>query len=211
MLELNSYLSTQITKLGVIIELGKEVTPELVQKMEPEVVFIATGGRPFIPEIPGVEKQNVVTAVDLLLGRKEPGATVAVIGGGNVGCETALYLAQEGKNVAIVEVLDAVARDMHWLNRLHLLRLLADADVKIFTNTNILEITGEGVAIADEQGKRSTLECDTVVLALGFRPDGGLFQDLEGKVPEVYAVGDCVEPRKVMNAIWEGFRIARLL
>ncbi|MFC1981119.1 FAD-dependent oxidoreductase [Chloroflexota bacterium] len=205
-----NYLSTQMRKLGVTIELGKEATPELIREMNPDVVFTATGGRPFIPEIPGVEKENVVTAVDLLLGRKEVGETVVVIGGGSVGCETALYLAQKGRKLTVVARHDA-ARDMHWLNRSHLLKLLADADVKISTNTGIREITDEGVAVVDEHGEGSTLECDTVVLALGSRPDGGLFQALEGKVPDVYAVGDCVEPRKVMDAIWEGFRIARLL
>jgi len=206
-----NYLSTQIKKLGVTIELKKEATLEQIQKMEPEVIFIATGSTPIIPEIPGVEKGKVGTATDVLLGRKEAGESVVVIGGGLVGCETALYLAQQGKRLTIVEILDSVARDMFAVNRMHLLKLLADTDVRILTGANPLEITDEGVTIADKDGKRNTLKADTVVLALGLKPNRRLEETLRDKVPEIYAIGDCVEPRKVINAIWEGFRFARLI
>jgi len=206
-----NYLSTQIKKLGVTVELSKEATPELIQEIKPEVVFVATGATPIIPEIPGVEKGNVVTATDLLLGRNEAGESVVVVGGGVVGCETALYLAQKGKKLTIVEVLDNVMRDIFVASRMYLLKLLGDANVEILTDTKVLEITDKGIAIADKDGKRSTLEADTVVLAVGFKPNGGLSRILKGRVPELYAIGDCIEPRKVINAIWEGFRAARLI
>jgi len=205
------YLATQIRKLGVNIKLGKEATFELIQEMKPEAVFIATGSTPIIPEISGVEKGNVVAATELLLGKREAGESVVVIGGGLVGCETALYLAQKDKKLTIVEVLDSVVRDVHAANRMHLLKLLADTKVEILTDTKVLEITDKGIVIADKDGKRSTLEADTVVLGIGFKPNGGLLEILKDKVPEVYAIGDCVEPRKVIDAIWEGFRTARLI
>ena len=206
-----NYLSTQIEKLGVEIKLATESTPELIQEMKPEVVFIAAGSTPIIPEIPGVDKEKVVTATDLLLGRKEAGESVVVIGGGLVGCETALYLAQKGKRLAIVEVLDSVVSDMIAVNRMHLLKLLADANVRILTGTKVLEITDEGITIADKDGKKSILEVDTVVLACGLKPNERLFDALKDTVPEVYAIGDCVEPRNVLHAIKEGFRLARLI
>ena len=205
------YLSAQIRKLGVTIELGKEATPELIQAMKPEVVFIATGGTPIIPEIPGVEKKHVATAIDLLSGKKRAGESVVVVGGGLIGCETALYLAQKGKKVTIVEILDNIARDMFAVNRMHLLKMLEDANVKILTNINVLEITDEGIIITDKYGKRSMLSADTVVLALGLRSDKGLLETLDGAMPGAYFIGDCIEPRKVLNAIWEGFRRARLI
>ena len=205
------YLSTQIRKLGVNIELGKQATPEAILKMNPEVVFIATGGTPLIPDIPGIEKSKVVTAVDLLLGRKEAGETVVMVGGGLVGCETALHLAQKGRKLTIVETLDDIARDMCAPNRMHLLQLLKDEKVDILTESNVLEIKDEGVVIADKSGKRSILSADTVVLALGLKSSDQLSETIRDKVPEVYAIGDCVEPRKVTNAIWEGFRTARLI
>jgi len=204
-----NYLSTQIKKLGVGIKLATEGTPELMQEMKPEVVLIATGSTPMIPEIPGVDKEKVVNAIDLLLGRREAGESVIVVGGGAVGGETALYLAQKGKKLTIVEILDSVLGDLQPQSREHLLKLLANADVEILTNTNVLEITDEGIAIADKDGKRSTLEADTVVLAVGLKPNERLFEALNKKMLEVYNIGDCVEPRKVINAIWEGFHAAR--
>ena len=94
---------------------------------------------------------------------------MVIIGAGLVGCETALYLAQQGKKVTAVELYDAM-RDIYWINAMHLRELLDDAKVKILTYTNVLEITDEDVVIADEQGNRSTLEADSIVLAAGFEP-----------------------------------------
>lgn len=206
-----NFLSTQIKKLGVTIEFAKEATAELILEMKPDVVFIATGSTSIVPEIPGVGKKMVVTAVDLLLGKREAGKSVVVVGGGLIGCETALYLAQKGKKLTIVEMLDGVMLDMYSANRMHLLKLLTDADVNILTETKCLEIRDNGITIADKYGKRSTLEADTVVLAVGLKSNEGFLEALKDKIPEVYAIGDCVEPRKVINAIWEGFRTARLV
>ena len=206
-----NFLATQIRKLGVTIELGKEATPELIRMIQPDVVFIATGSTPIIPEIPGATSEAVVTAVDVLMGRQRAGESAVIIGGGLVGCETALHLAQKGKNVTIVEILDSVMPEVPPANSMHLLKLLADMDVQILTETKFLEITGNGITIADKYGKRSTLDADTIVLAMGLRSNEGLLDALRDKVPEVYAIGDCVAPRKVINAIWEGFRIARLI
>ncbi|MFC2021657.1 FAD-dependent oxidoreductase [Chloroflexota bacterium] len=206
-----NYLATQIKKLGVTIELGKEATPELIQEMKPQVVFVATGSTPIIPDIPGADKEKVSTAIDVLLGRKEAGESVVVIGGGSIGCETALYLAQEGKRLAIVEVLDSIAKDMPAINRMHLLKLLGDAKVRILTGTAALAITEEGVIIADKDDNRNTLKADTVVLAVGLKRSERLVEALAEKVPQVYRIGDCVEPRKVVNAIREAYRAARLI
>jgi len=208
---LTKYLVTQIKKLGVTIELGKEATPERVQAMKPDVVFIATGSTPIIPEIPGVDKVKGVTAIDLLLDRKKAGESVVFVGGGLAGSEAALYLAQKGKKVTIVEILDTVARDLYLDNHMHMLELLDAAGVKILTETSVLKITDGGITIADKQGKKSTLKADTVVLAAGVKPDGMLSEALADRVPEIYTIGDCVAPRKVMNAIREAFRSARLI
>ena len=139
------------------------------------------------------------------------GESVVMIGGGLVGCETALYLAQKGKKVTIVEILDSVARDMWRANRLHLLELLAKANMKILTETRVLEIRDDSIIIADKDDNRDELKCDTVILAVGLIPNNGLQETLMDKAPEVYAIGDCVEPGKAINAIWGGFRKARLI
>jgi 2-enoate reductase len=179
--------------------------------MKPEVVFVATGSAPMIPDIPGIEETKAVTAVDLLLGKGETGGLVVVIGGGSIGCETALYLAQKGKKVTVVELLANVMRDLHKVNKMHLLELLSATNVEILTETSVLAITNEGVNIAKKCGDKSFLKADTIVLAVGMNPREGLFETIKDRVPRVYAIGDCVEPRKVINAIWEGFRLARLI
>lgn len=205
------YLATQMEKLGVDVELGKEATVEQIQKMDPEVIFIATGTTPIIPEIPGIENGKAGSATDVLLGIKEAGESVVVLGGGIVGCETALYLAQQGKKVTIVEILDGVARDMFFVNRTHMLELLADNGVQILTQTRVAEITDEGVVIEDKDYKRTAIDVDTVAIALGLSPNRELEEALKDTVPETYAIGDCVGPRKVIDAVWEGFRFARLV
>jgi len=209
-----NYLITQIKKLGVTTRLEQEATPDLIQKMNPDVVIIATGANPIIPEIPGIqrgiEKEKVVTATDVLLGKAEVGESAVIIGAGLVGCETALFLAQEGKKVTAVELYTAM-RDTCWINAMDLQERLDGANAKILTHTNVLEITDEGLIIADEEGKKSTLEADTIILAVGFEPNKEPLEALQDKLPEVYAIGDCVESRQVMSAMWEGFHTARLI
>jgi 2-enoate reductase len=205
------YLSNRIEKLGVNIYLNKEATTELILKTKPEVLFLATGSMPIIPDIRGIEREKVVTAVDLLLGKKVVGESVVIIGGGMVGCETGLYLAQKGKKVTIVEIMDKVMRDMSNINRMHILALLNDHHVRVLTETQVLDISNGGIKITNKFGQAENLTADSVVLAAGAKSEIGLWETLKDKLPGVYAVGDCVKPRKLFNAVWEGFRTARLI
>ena len=85
---------------------------------------------------------------------------------------------------------------------IHLEKLLKESCVEILTSTNILEVTDQGITASDKYGKQSFIEADTVVLATGFKPNRELAEELRGKLPEIYEIGDCVNPRKVINAIW---------
>jgi 2-enoate reductase len=136
---LKNYLAGQIKKLGVKIELGIEATPEMIQKINPEVLIIATGARPVMPEIPGIHRQTVVTAFNVLSGKQQAGRNVAVIGGGLVGCETALYLSQTGREVVIVEPGEAMAPDEFEFNRKDLLWALNHAGALLLTGTRRLK------------------------------------------------------------------------
>jgi 2-enoate reductase len=213
---LRDYLSTQVRKLRVNIELKKEATLEKIQSFSPEVVFIATGSTHIIPDIEGIEKGmnsgRVMTAVDLLSGKIRPWKSVVIIGGGLIGCETGLYLAKEGKQVIIVEILDSVARDMVWGNALDLIKLLDNNNAKILTNINVQKITEEGIYLINQNGKGDVIKTDLVVLSVGMKSLNAIsVESLRGMIPEVYAIGDYVKPRRVLNAIWEAYRTARLI
>jgi len=209
---LRDYYATQLAKLGVKVELGKEVTPKLVEEMKPEVLIVATGSTPIVPEIPGIEKEIVVTAIDLLLGKKKVGERVIVAGGGLVGCETAVYLAQQGKRVTVVEMLEEIIPDVFEANKQHLLKLLAENGVVVLINTRLGRVTDEGAIVVNKRRRyEADLKADTVVLALGLKPERGLAQALEGKVPQLHVIGDCEEPRKIMDAVWSAFHTTRLL
>ncbi|MFC1937182.1 FAD-dependent oxidoreductase [Chloroflexota bacterium] len=211
------YLATQLRKLGVSTRLGTRATPELIKSLKPDVVFIATGSSPIAWEVSEACKGKVFTAVDLLLNRPEIGDSVVIIGGGFVGAETALYLGQQGKSVTVIEMFDKIMRDCLWINALDIQRrfdgLESDRiNVKVLTETKAEEITAEGVVVVDKTGKRSTLKADTVVLAVGMKSnEEGLAEALQGKVAEIYSIGDCVKPGKVKDAMWGGFRTARLI
>jgi len=184
--------------------------------MDPDVVIIATGATPIIPDYPGTQEGmrtgKVITAVDALLGKKKYGNTVIIIGGGLVGCETALWLAKQGKNVTVIARHEAM-RDMYWINSKDVKEKLDETGrAKILTFTNVVEVNDEGVVIKDEQGNQNTLPADTVMLAVRLEPNRKLLEEVEGKIPaEVYAIGDCAEPRVVLDAMKEAFRLARII
>ncbi len=206
---ITDYYSVQLKKLdNVKLELGKEVTADLVEKERPDVLIVATGGRPVTPRIPGIDGRNVVSAWDVLAGRAEVGKTAIVAGGGLVGCETAHFLADQGKMITIVETMEAVAVDAAPHTREPLLWELANKNVTILTQRKIDKITDEGVIVTDKKQNRKTIEGDTVVLALGTEGVNTLEDELVGKVPELYVIGDAKEPRKIRNAISEGFVVA---
>ncbi|HEY49515.1 MAG TPA: FAD-dependent oxidoreductase [Dehalococcoidia bacterium] len=209
--DLMEYLKNQLDKLGVNMELGRETTPEFVRELKPDVVILAMGASHHIPDMPGINGGNVVTASDILLGKKEAGDRVAVVGGGQVGCELAWFLAAQGKKVTIVEMTFGVANDVNMFSRFYLTDMLAELGVEIAATTTAVEITGEGVVAVDMGGNRLVIEADTVALAVGFTSNNGFDDSLRDEIPEVYSIGSCVEPGKIWEAIHDGARIARLV
>jgi len=200
-------LSAQLKKLGVKVQLGKEVTPSLVAKLKPDVVILATGAAPITPNIPGVNLPNVFQAWDVLAGKDVPGKNVVVVGGGGVGCYTAHYLVARGKEVTLLEMLDKTAKDVGISNRWIIRSNLEKGGVKTFTSTKVERISGKEV-FAIKNGERLTILADSVVLAVGSKLNKSLTEAIREKIPEVYEIGDCVEPRKALQAIHEGWDIA---
>lgn len=201
------YLSGQIKEMGVDVRLDTKGACEVVAKMNPEVVISATGASPRVPPIPGARLNNAVTAWDALLHPEKVENNVVVVGGGLVGCEVARFLAEQGKAVTIVEQLEDLGSEIITVwSRTYELRKLREAGVTIMTKTLVREITKEGVVL-DDNGKPKTLPADTVVLAVGARSDRELVEALSTGKMEVYAVGDCVAPRKIVEATSQGFHV----
>lgn len=137
------------------------------------------------------------------------GKKVVIIGGSLHGCQLAEFLVKRGRKVIIVETSDQLMPEpliLSW-KILHLLDWFGRKGVKIFTGVRYEEITDKGLTITTRQEKRLTIEADTIVLALPLRPNTELLKVVERKVPEVYMIGDCREPRLIAEAIADGSRI----
>lgn len=203
------WYNKQLKSLGVEIRLQVEVTSELVKRKNPNRVILATGSKPIIPPIPGIEKPMVSTCIDLLSGKKKPKGSVVVIGGGLVGCDTALWLANQGRKVTVIEALPEIATGrIFFANRDMLLDLLREKNVEFVTNASPEEVRDEGVSVIEGNSTRKFIMCDTVALALGLKPEKELYESLRKECTELYMIGDCKEPGKIMDAIWDGYHIA---
>jgi len=205
------YLVQQVKRLGVKIALGEELPPSLRGDAWPDAVVVATGSRPGEPAIPGVGGENVVTAHDVLAGTAQTGARVLVAGGGQVGCETAEFLHEQGKQVTLLEMRPELVPDERVVPRRWRLRNLARTSLRVLTSTRIVEIDGERVAVEREGGREVLAAFDTVVLALGAEPESRLARDLAGKVAEIHVIGDAREPAGALAAIAAGYEVGRRL
>jgi 2,4-dienoyl-CoA reductase-like NADH-dependent reductase (Old Yellow Enzyme family)/thioredoxin reductase len=203
---LTAYLTNQMKELCVEVHVGKEASLEAV---EPDEVIVATGAEPLIPKIPGINQTNVVTAWEVLKGVAKVGSDVVVAGGGMVGCETSEYLAEKGKKVKVVEMLEDIGMDMNSNIRFFALKSLEELGVEIHRKTGIEQILENGVSVIDHEGNRAMITSDTVVLALGASPNRRVVKQLQGAIDSYYLIGDCVRPCKILEAIHDGARVGR--
>jgi 2,4-dienoyl-CoA reductase-like NADH-dependent reductase (Old Yellow Enzyme family)/thioredoxin reductase len=197
------------TREGVNIMLQTDVTPQVIKKINPDVVIVATGSRPIIPDIPGINLKHVDTADNVLSGSKAVGDNVAVIGGGLVGVEVAEFLAEKGKTVTIIEILKRLAGDLGMMRRRIALRHIDDRGIKVLTMTTCSKITENSIFI-EKEGEVSELKgIDSVVIAVGNVPENPLNDFLKTSDLEYYVIGDAMKPRKALDAIWEAAEIGR--
>lgn len=206
-LEINrliDYYRTQILKLGVKVKLGMEATAESVLEYGADAVVIATGAKPLIPaKIPGIDGSNVVTAIDAMLDKSTLGQNIVMIGGGLVGCETALYLTSKGKQITMIEMQPKLLPEpIFYMNEIMLTEMIhRDQNIMVQTGTKLLSINETGIEV-EKDGQKTNISCDTVVLAMGLTPENTLAKELEGKAP-FYIIGDCFAPRKITEAVLE--------
>ena len=182
-----------------------------MREEKPDAVIVATGAEPFIPSIPGATSKKVVHAWDVLSGKSMlKNRKVLILGGGTVGCETAEYLAEQGNEVTIVEMLSRPADDMERLNRRGLLDKLPELGVKILVEKKVTDISDEGVIVRDvSTGVTERLYAGQVVIAMGVKPVNPIAVAVEDELPELYVIGDCAGPRNVIDAVYEGSVCAR--
>jgi 2-enoate reductase len=211
--EMRDYLNWIIRQMagnGVRVELNREVTPALVEKEKPEVIVVATGSSSYSPKIAGIDKPIVTSAVAVLLGKAISGDRPVVAGGGAVGSELALHLAQQGKKVTLVEMLPEIASDVTYIKN-PLTVQLADAGVKVMTNTRITGITDGGVQAISDGKNLINVTGDRVILAMGMASDNKLYNTFRTMAKQVFLIGDGAEPRRLGEAIHEGYRVGSII
>ena len=207
-LALAHWYEVQLQNLKVPVHFHTCVDRDMVLAGNYDAVIIAAGSRPKVFSLG--DDERVYPAAQVLTGEKDCGDTTVVVGGGLVGCETALWLAEQGKNVTIVETLDrlmAVNGPLCHANKDMLERLLPYHGVKAITSARVTGYRG-GILHASCGGEEREIACDSVILAVGYQEEDSLYRQLEFDVPELYLLGDARKVSNIMYAIWDAFEVA---
>jgi 2,4-dienoyl-CoA reductase-like NADH-dependent reductase (Old Yellow Enzyme family)/thioredoxin reductase len=204
------YLTYQMKKLNINVILNNEATVDSILKENADEVIIATGASPITPDILGIDGKNVVLAVNVLKGAVDTGNSVVIVGGGMIGCETAEFLRSKGKDVAIIEMLPKIARDIGPTTRWSVTMRIIKWGITQYTSSKVLKITEEGVEI-ERDGKPETINADTVVIAAGMEPNNKLFNEVKEKLPKVRTIGDSSKARRMLEAIHKGYALGQKL
>ncbi|NLW90367.1 MAG: FAD-dependent oxidoreductase, partial [Syntrophomonadaceae bacterium] len=239
--KLNKYMDRQVRKQGVNVLLGKEVTPQLIDEIKPDVVILAAGSATKVPDIPGINKPLVISSSAMASGKGSfimsfgykfmqtslgfsaarefikrfgmpVGKRVVVLGGDLAGVEIAEFLSRHGKTVTVLDpgeiVMDVESPPMPKLRK-HFRQQLEEKKAEILTNVKFEEIKDKGIVITTKEGQKRTIDADNIILAMGQEPKNELARKLEGKVPEIHVIGDCLQPLGIMEAIDAGAKVAR--
>jgi 2,4-dienoyl-CoA reductase-like NADH-dependent reductase (Old Yellow Enzyme family)/thioredoxin reductase len=207
------FYEKELNESDVVLVLESEATPETVKKEKPDVLMVAIGGEPCIPSIKGLDKAKAYNAVDLLNGVIKPdGKAAVVIGGGEVGCETALWLRRQGKEVTLIEILEELMslEEMKY-HTVVLERMLRGEGVNIYTRSRAEEINNGFVKIQTADKNIFEIPADFVAYSVGFKSPAekiNVFRDLS---KEFYVIGDANEPHKIREAVHEADRVGRLV
>lgn len=208
------YLEHKIAGLeraGVLdVRFGCEVDRAFVEEMAPDALVVAVGAEPFVPPVPGVDAPVVRGFAQAIEHVEDLGSRVVVVGGGTIGAELVLELAEQGHEVKVVEMGPALAAQGNSLFRIAL-RQMFDRQgkaIEVLLNTSCTSIGDEGVCVSGPDGAERVLACDNVVIAAGVRPRTALAEGLAGVVPQTYLVGDCRRARVIKDAVFEGYSAA---
>ena len=201
-----SWYEHQMERLKVQVELNSDIQAQDPRIEAADVVICATGSHAFLPPIKGIEYG--VTAVDVLKGAVTAKKEATIIGGGLVGCELAIWLSQHGKSVRIIEMADTLMStgapaDM---NKQMILELLEHHQVEIRLQTKLQEIR-EHEIVVETQGAIQELASDCTILALGYRSNRSLYDQILLKAKDIYNIGDSSHPKDIMEGIWDAYEL----
>lgn len=200
-------LAAAVRRAKILVHTGTRVSVDDLIKRFPDAVIVATGAEPIVPAIPGLAEFGYSTGHQVLRGEAEVGSRVLVIGGGMVGMEVAEFLAAQGRAVTVVEMLPEVARDMEPIGRALLLKRLRALPVTLLTGTTVTGISAEEILAERGDEEFHLAAVDTVVVAAGTRPVDELSRGLRDLEIEVHVIGDAQRPRRIFDAVHEGYAV----
>lgn len=195
-----NYLIRQVEKQGITVVLNTPVAPEMIDGRY-DVVIVAVGAQPMIPGIPGVDGANVTVATDAIMHNEKIGRNVVIIGGGEVGVETGMFLAQQGRNVTVVEMRDQLAADSTSIHYRSMFQAAWEAipNFHYVLNATAKEITEDHVTYTDKDGVEHNIPADSVVLSVGMRAKSAEALRFYGTAPQFYMIGDCKKPGTIQT------------
>ena len=203
------YLKQQLSDLEVPYEIDKTATSENIHEFGPDELILATGAVPNYPAIPGIHAPNVKSIEQVLVeDYSARGSKTIVMGGGAKGAETALFLSERGEDVSIVEIFGEVAVDMDPISRKDLLSRLESSGVTMHTEAKILSCEERGVRVMFQGREEGLIRGENLIIALGYRPQNQLESELKPMLPRIHTIGDCVKPRKIIDAVSEAYVLA---
>ena len=207
MYQLGLSFEKQAIEEGVDIRLNTLVTPDYVAAEKPDAVILAVGSTPIVPQLPGIDGDNVVVVNDYYMQKEKVQDSVVVLGGGLAGCECAVHLGMEGKKVHLVEMRDILAADCNIRHKPILMKQVEKYAVSHLGHTG-LRITDEGVICKGPDGSEVLIPGKTVICAVGQRANRADVDALRFSAPFVREVGDCIRPANITKAVYEGYHAA---
>lgn len=200
-----NYLIRKTERSGADVRLNTEADAAFAKSIGADAIVLATGSIPIVPKISGLVEEGCMHATDIYTNMDKLGKKVVVIGGGLVGCETALYLAEEGREAVIVEMLDRLAPDSNWMHHEGMMQSFKRHNVTSHTGVRCTGISDKGVTVEKSNGETILIEADSVVYAVGMQSENRLTAELADAAEDVIAIGDCVRPRKAKEAVYEAY------
>ncbi len=207
----NNGLRANLKALGIEVRTSTEANVEMVKKENPYAVFVAIGGRPIIPNIPGVRGDNVITALDVLSNPDiiQSGSSAVLVGGGMTGCETADMLGLKGVKVTLVEMLPNLATNQDpTIQKVTIDSVEKNKNVEILTNHKITAINDHQVEIRSGNDELKKLHADFVILSLGLEPPDEEIVKWRESFDRVQVLGDALKPANVAFAVRSAFDAA---